>query len=642
MDSEQIKQYKSSLVKLVQLGQYPEFYAQIDELLTGLNASYELRESLDKQTEAYHQLQERIQAMEMPPLTEATLLFVAPDDPTHVIVGQGSQRIEVLMSPDSTINPDDLLPGAEVWLNKDHQIVKVRPSTAGGEVVEVLSVMGDNVEVKSHIGESMLLQVGHQIDVAALKPGDRLRASVGLRLAFEKLTIGSDKSLTLDDVPEETYDSVGGLDEAIDEIKEAIQYPYLYGQLFDDFGLERPKGILLYGPPGNGKTLIARAIANELSRDIERNLHQVRLSLQVLIDAREGLPVENAFHHWWATIHDDQPAPIMADEAAMIDEVRRFLTLRRIPLDDLDGELETTQRYIGEGSKAYFISIKGPELLNKYVGETEQSIRNLFLQAKRKANRNTPVVMFFDEIEALFRRRGSRMSSDIDSTIVPQFLSEIDGVEKLRDVIIIGATNRLELLDPAISRPGRLDVKIKIDNPTRDNAPMIVRKHLKENIPFDPDELALHGGDIQALIDHYIAEMVNILYDTSSSYVTVTGLYESRQSQKIDLTEFVSGAILAAIVRRAKNNAVKRQITARAQGMGWADIETAIRDEFESSIQQLVAQRYMREESSLTIVLNLAERGAAAQTAPVIVSPWLERGERMWHTAMLQTMGHVD
>src|SRR5918999_3336518 len=238
---------------------------------------------------------------------------------------------------------------------------------------------------------------------------------------LERLPKEEIEELVLEEIPDVTYANIGGLGTQIEDIRDAVEMPFLYAELFREHQLRPPKGVLLYGPPGCGKTLIAKAVANSLAQ-------QVR---------------------------------------------------------------EKTGR---EGVHSYFLNVKGPELLNKYVGETERQIRVIFQRAKEKAQEGFPVIVFFDEMDSIFRIRGSGISSDVENTIVPQLLSEIDGVETLKNVMVIGASNREDLIDPAILRPGRLDVKIKIERPDHGAAADIMSKYLTIDIPIHDDEVKRAGG----------------------------------------------------------------------------------------------------------------------------------------------------
>jgi proteasome-associated ATPase len=344
-----------------------------------------------------------------------------------------------------------------------------------------------------------------------LRAGDSLLMDVRTQLLIEKLPKLESEELVLEEVPDITYDDVGGLDTQIEAITDAVELPYMYRELFVEYSLPAPKGILLYGPPGCGKTLIAKAVANSLAKKVA--------------------------------------------EKTGNDNVRSF-----------------------------FLNIKGPELLNKYVGETERQIRQVFQRAREKADEGMPVIVFFDEMESLFRTRGTGISSDMESTIVPQLLAEIDGVESLRDVIVIGASNREDLIDPAILRPGRLDVKIKIERPSEEAAGQIFSRYLKAQLPLDADEVQrLGGGDtakaVQAMIEQTVYEMYR--EDDENRFLEVT--YQNGDKEILYYRDFASGAMIENIVRRAMKLAIKRIIAGEPGGIRTADLVESIRQEYKEN-----------------------------------------------------------
>jgi len=313
--------------------------------------------------------------------------------------------------------------------------------------------------------------------------------------------------LVLEEVPDVTYQQIGGLGDQIEVIRDAIELPYVHKDRFEEYELAPPKGVLLYGPPGCGKTLIAKAVANSLAKAVAE---------------KEG----------------------------------------------------------SDDTRSYFLNIKGPELLNKYVGETERQIRLIFQRAKEKSDQGVPVIVFFDEMDSLFRTRGTGISSDVESTIVPQLLSELDGVEALKNVIVIGASNREDLIDPAILRPGRLDVKIKIERPGREAAAQIFRIYLTDRLPYDPEELAEHDGDTDALVSAMVEVVVEKMFreDASNRFLEVT--YANGDREVLYFRDFASGAMIENIVRRAKKEAIKRDIAEGMNGLRTSDLISAIVQEF--------------------------------------------------------------
>jgi proteasome-associated ATPase len=341
---------------------------------------------------------------------------------------------------------------------------------------------------------------------AFLRAGDSLLLEPKSGYVFEKLPKPEVEELILEEVPDITYDDIGGLSTQIEEIRDAVELPYLHAELFKEHQLEPPKGILLYGPPGCGKTLVAKAVANSLAKQVATKLGR-------------------------------------------------------------------------EGVHSYFLNIKGPELLNKYVGETERQIRLIFQRAKEKSEEGVPVIVFFDEMDSLFRTRGSGISSDIESTIVPQLLAEIDGVESLKNVIVVGASNREDLIDPAILRPGRLDVKIKIERPTEASARDIFSKYLTADLPLGRSDVKKHGSAdsaVQSIIETTVEKMYS--EDQENRFLEVT--YANGDKEELYFKDFASGAMIENIVRRAKKTAIKRHIAGGPKGVNEEDMISAIYQEY--------------------------------------------------------------
>jgi proteasome-associated ATPase len=408
------------------------------------------------------------------------------------------------------IDVEELQRGQEVVLNESFNVILARRPDVAGEVVTLKEVMEDGVRamVVGRADEERVCELSDDLRGVRLRSGDTLLMDVRSGLLLERLPRPEVEDLLLEEVPDITYADVGGLDEQIEAIADAVELPYLYQELFAEHRLPAPKGILLYGPPGCGKTLIAKAVANSLAQKVA----------------------------------------------------------------DTMGE--------GKG-RSYFINIKGPELLNKYVGETERQIRLVFQRAREKSEEGWPVIVFFDEMDSMFRTRGSGISSDMESTIVPQLLAEIDGVEGLKNVIVIGATNREDLIDPAILRPGRLDVKIKIERPDKGAAQQIFSRYLTTEIPLAEDEVSsLGGGDPLAAVGKMIAATVDEMYreDEQNRFLEVT--YQNGDKEILYYKDFSSGAMIENIVRRAKKLAIKRLIAGGTKGVRTDDLIDSIKQEY--------------------------------------------------------------
>jgi proteasome-associated ATPase len=450
-------------------------------------------------------LREEVEKLTQPPAVYGTFISFN-DDNTVDIYAQG-RKMRVSIHPG--ITPSDVHRGDEVVLNESFSVIGVRESDGQGEVVTVKDILDERrVLVYGRADEERVVEMAESLKNTKLRAGDALLFDTRSNLLVEKIARPESEELVLEEVPDISYEDIGGLDAQIELITDAVELPYLHRALFQDYELPAPKGILLYGPPGCGKTLIAKAVANSLSKKVA----------------------------------------------------------------ELSGN---------KNVRSYFLNIKGPELLNKYVGETERQIRIVFQRAREKAEEGTPVIIFFDEMDSLFRTRGTGISSDMESTIVPQLLAEIDGVESLRDVIVIGATNREDLIDPAILRPGRLDVKIKIERPNEEAAAQIFQRYLHSDLPIDTALIQeLGGGDREKAVRLMIEQTVENMYlvDDSNRFLEVT--YQGGDKEILYFKDFASGAMIENIVRRAKKLAVKREIASKGKGVRTEDLMDSIRQEF--------------------------------------------------------------
>jgi proteasome-associated ATPase len=459
---------------------------------------------LEEAREQLGVLREEVEKLTSPPNNFGTVLQVNDDGTLDIMTG--SRKLRVAAQPNVEVKK--LQVGQEVLLNEAFNIIDIRHFEPAGDVLRVREVLTDGrVVVFAHADEERVLQRSETMADVKLRPGDYVRIDTKTGLILEKMERPEVEELVLEEVPDITYEDVGGLADQIEQIRDTVELPYMHKDLFREYELDPPKGILLYGPPGCGKTLIAKAVANSLAKKVSE---------------RTGSP-----------------------------DVR-----------------------------SYFLNIKGPELLNKWVGETERQIRLIFQRAKEKSDEGVPVIVFFDEMDSLFRTRGTGISSDVESTIVPQLLSELDGVESLKNVVVIGASNREDLIDPAILRPGRLDVKIRINRPDTSAAREIFRIYISEETPLDPEALEEHKGDKTKVISAYIEATVDAMYAESDENRFLEVTYASGDREVLYFKDFASGAMIENIVRRAKKDAIKRQIAGGEPGVRLADLTAAIKQEF--------------------------------------------------------------
>src|SRR5690242_2511347 len=473
------------------------------QLVQAFNQNEKLVNTLYEAREQITSLKEEVDKLCAPPSTYGVYLSVN-EDSTVNILSQG-RKVKVNLHP--SIKAEEIKPGQELVLNEGLNVVELAGYEIQGEVVILKEVLdAERAIVTQRADEDRVGIIADPLRQVKLKIGDHLLIDAKSGYLLEKLPKNEVEDLSLEEVPDIGYDAIGGLGTQLETIRDAVELPYLYADYFKEHKLAPPKGVLLYGPPGCGKTMIAKAVANNL--------------------------------------------------AEKISEKR------------------------GEKIKGFFLNIKGPELLNKYVGETERKIREIFVKAKEKASEDVPVVVFFDEMDALFRTRGTGISSDMESTIVPQLLAEIDGVEGLKNVIVIGASNRQDLIDPAVLRPGRLDVKIKIERPDQGAASDIFRKYLTPEIPLGQSELR---GDARTTIDAMIDATVEAMYTLSEENRFLEVTYANGDKEVLFFKDFSSGAMIESIVRRAKKLALKRYIGGGAKGVTTDDMLTAVREEFKEN-----------------------------------------------------------
>ena len=475
------------------------------EIATQRDHNARLTQTLRDAREQIVTLKEEVDRLGEPPSTFGTVMETH-DDGSATLVASG-RKLRVAVSPGVDIA--DLLPGREVRLNESLTVIEALQFEETGEIVTLKEILEDRTRavVVGHTDEERVVRLAEPLLTERLRAGDSLLCDIRAGLVFERIPKSEVEELVLEEVPDIRYSDIGGLGDQIDAIRDAVELPFLHPDLYAEHQLKPPKGILLYGPPGCGKTLIAKAVANSLAKKVA--------------------------------------------ERTGVSEAR-----------------------------SYFLNIKGPELLNKYVGETERHIRLVFQRAREKASEGMPVIVFFDEMDSLFRTRGSGVSSDVENTIVPQLLSEIDGVERLENVIVIGASNREDMIDPAILRPGRLDVKIKIERPDAESAHDIFGKYLVPSLPIHRDDLAEHHDDHEAACRAMIQRAVETMYAETEENMFLEVTYANGDKETLYFKDFNSGAMIENIVARAKKSAIKEFLDTGEKGIRVHHLLDACHDEF--------------------------------------------------------------
>jgi proteasome-associated ATPase len=452
-------------------------------------------------------LKEEVDRLAQPPTGFGT--FLQRNDDGSVDVFTGGRKLRVNVSP--AVAKDELRKGQEVILNEAMNVVAALEFETVGEVVMLKELLedGQRALVLGNADEERIVNIADSLADTKLRAGDSLLLDSRANYVYEKVPKSEVEELVLEEIPDVDYDKIGGLGSQIESIRDAVELPYLHPDVFIEHQLKPPKGVLLYGPPGCGKTMIAKAVAASLAKKVSERT--------------------------------------------------------------------------GEEGRSYFLNIKGPELLNKYVGETERHIRLVFQRAREKASEGTPVIVFFDEMDSLFRTRGSGVSSDVENTIVPQLLSEIDGVEGLENVLVIGASNREDMIDPAILRPGRLDVKIKIERPDAEAARDIFSKYLVPSLPLHADDLAEFGGDPAATVNGMVLRVVERMYAESEDNQFLEVTYANGDKEILYFKDFNSGAMIQNIVDRAKKMAIKDLLDLGQRGLRVQHLLQACLDEFKEN-----------------------------------------------------------
>ncbi|GGT17390.1 proteasome ATPase [Streptomyces chromofuscus] len=486
-----------------------ERIVELQTNLAGVSAQNErLANTLREARDQIVALKEEVDRLAQPPAGFGVFLQANEDGTADIFTG--GRKLRVNVSP--SVELEDLRRGQEVMLNEALNVVEAMEYERVGDIVTLKEILedGERALVLGHTDEERVVRLAEPLLDVTIRPGDALLLEPRSGYVYEVVPKSEVEELVLEEVPDIGYEAIGGLGNQIEAIRDAVELPYLYPDLFKEHELRPPKGVLLYGPPGCGKTLIAKAVANSLAKKVA----------------------------------------------------------------------EVTGQAAG---KSFFLNIKGPELLNKYVGETERQIRLVFQRAREKASEGTPVIVFFDEMESLFRTRGSGVSSDVENTIVPQLLAEIDGVEGLQNVVVIGASNREDMIDPAILRPGRLDVKIKIERPDAEAAKDIFGKYLTERLPLHTDDLTEHGGDKAMTVQSMIQTAVEHMYAESEENRFLEVTYANGDKEVLYFKDFNSGAMIENIVGRAKKMAIKDFLEHNQKGLRVSHILQACVDEFKEN-----------------------------------------------------------
>ncbi|OIK28613.1 proteasome ATPase [Streptomyces malaysiense] len=486
-----------------------ERIVELQTNLAGVSAQNErLANTLREARDQIVALKEEVDRLAQPPAGFGVFLQANEDGTADIFTG--GRKLRVNVSP--SVDLDDMRRGQEVMLNEALNVVEAMEFERVGDIVTLKEILedGERALVLGHTDEERVVRLAEPLLDVTIRPGDALLLEPRSGYVYEVVPKSEVEELVLEEVPDIGYEAIGGLGNQIEAIRDAVELPYLYPDLFKEHELRPPKGVLLYGPPGCGKTLIAKAVANSLAKKVA----------------------------------------------------------------------EVTGQAAG---KSFFLNIKGPELLNKYVGETERQIRLVFQRAREKASEGTPVIVFFDEMESLFRTRGSGVSSDVENTIVPQLLAEIDGVEGLQNVVVIGASNREDMIDPAILRPGRLDVKIKIERPDAEAAKDIFGKYLTERLPLHTDDLGEHSGDKNATVQAMIQTAVEQMYAESEENRFLEVTYANGDKEVLYFKDFNSGAMIENIVGRAKKMAIKDFLDKSQKGLRVSHLLQACVDEFKEN-----------------------------------------------------------
>src|SRR2546422_2194007 len=471
---------------------------EFEEKMDRLRRQYErdlhsFRYEIEEREYRLKAYEDKFNKIKQPPLLYAYVVRKeGPDlDGNQVVVARATELLKVSTG---LVDKTGLGLGQYVWVHPQaYAIVEGSAPKNSGVIAKVNDILDGKLVVSIEGDMEKRLVEAEKSTIKKLKPGFQISVLPPTMEVLEVLPNLEVKSLLLGEKPNVTYALIGGLSEHIERIRDVVVLPFQEAKLFESIKLVAPKGILLYGPPGCGKTMLAKAIATE---------------------------------------------------------------------NDMT-----------------FFNVSIADVLSKWVGESERIVKEIFRQAREKA----PSIVFFDEIEALFTVRGMMDTSGVHKNIIAQILSEMDGLIQMENLFVLGATNRADLVDPALLRRGRFDEIIEIPRPNRQASEEIAKIYLTEDLPVPAELEGQHGGHVAA-IDALRKYVIDELYG-ENKWVKVKLDAEAKEAIKtVKRMDIVSGAIISAIVKTAKKNFVKRVIAMKKadrkkEGLSFKDLAMAVEEE---------------------------------------------------------------